>query len=143
VKQDIEDLYEGREAPKFSGAFDLVFCSGLLYHLPNPAKALEWCGQLAPSLFLATHYVEPASPQSYPAMQFWLTSLRHGVKQFQGYAFQEGGRADPGSGMSSSSFWPTEAGLREMLTDAGYRDIAVLGKDLQNGYPHVTILAGK
>jgi hypothetical protein len=49
--------------------------------------------------------------------------------------------ANPVDGMSSSSFCPYEADLIEMLKDAGYSQVSVLGRDLQNHAPHITILA--
>jgi 2-polyprenyl-3-methyl-5-hydroxy-6-metoxy-1,4-benzoquinol methylase len=65
VQQNIEHLYNDREPPRFSGPFDLVFNVGLLYHLPDPARALRWCRSQSSRLFLGTLYVEPAEARRY------------------------------------------------------------------------------
>jgi len=139
VQHNIEDLYNGKEAPKFAPPFDLVFCCGTLYHFPNPAKALEWCHKQAPTLFLGTHYFEPASPETYQNPNFRPATLNHNGKSFQGMALGEDTR-HLGSGLSELSFWPSEGDLVRMISDAGYKNISVLGKDLLNKNPHITIL---
>jgi hypothetical protein len=48
---------------------------------------------------------------------------------------------DPVSGASPFSFWPKEADLISMLHDAGYRRVDVLGRDLLNRMPHITLIA--
>ncbi len=40
------------------GNFDAIFCSGLLYHLPEPWKLIAQLGNIAPRLFIWTHYAE-------------------------------------------------------------------------------------
>jgi hypothetical protein len=142
VLQDIEKLYRREESPLFSPPFDLVFCCGLLYHLPEPAWALQWLRTQAPNLFLATYYVENDELWRYPqpAFQFgrpW-TFAGH---TYTGAWFREGGKNDPPSGMSPVSFWPYEADLIAMVKHAGYSRISVLGKDLLNNAPHITLLA--
>jgi len=94
---------------------------------------------LAPALFLGTHYVEPQSPQSYRG--FPSAKLESEGKLYHGLAFREQGMKDPTSGTSDFSFWATEQDLIRMMADAGYSKISVLGKDLQNNFPHITILA--
>ncbi len=58
LQHDLEQLYSGQETPQFQGSFDLVFCLGVLYHVPDPAKALAWFRSQASALFLGTHYIE-------------------------------------------------------------------------------------
>jgi SAM-dependent methyltransferase len=82
--QDIENLYNGSEAPAYSGTFDLVFCLGLLYHLPEPAKALRWFCSQAPRLFLGTLYVEPAEAQRYLPELFREAESRDGDRVYRG-----------------------------------------------------------
>jgi tetratricopeptide (TPR) repeat protein len=141
-RQSLIALYEGKEEPVFTPGFDLVFCCGILYHVPNPAKALSWCRKQAPALFLATHYYEPASPESYPKDVFrrGVSSLRFEGEEYTGLLIEEE-TADLLSGMSQISVWLGEPDLLRMLGAAGYKNVSVLGKDLQNGRPHITILA--
>ncbi len=141
VAQNIEHLYEGKEPPAYEGPFDLVFCCGLLYHLPEPAKALRWMRTQAPRLFLGTHYVEPAEARRYLAETFTPAKLRDGDHSYLGMNYREGGLADPVSGASPHSFWPHEADLVAMVRAAGYERVDVLGKDLLNRIPHITLIA--
>jgi hypothetical protein len=141
VRQDIEHLYEGTEPPAYEGPFDLVFCCGLLYHLPEPAKALRWMRTQAPRLFLGTHYVEPAEARRYLAENFRPAELRDGPRAYRGMDYREGGLSDPISGASPTSFWPHEGDLVAMVRAAGYERVDVLGKDLLNRMPHITLIA--
>jgi len=141
VCQNIEDLAKG-EQPKFSGPFDLVFCLGLLYHLPDPASVLAWCRQRAPSLFLGTHYFEAAERQRYRPPVFTANAvLEQNGGRFEGMWYQEGGPDDGPSGLSPRSFWPKESALISMLRSVGCTRINVLGRDLQDNLPHVTLIA--
>ncbi len=141
VLQDIEDLYNGKETLAQPGPFDLVFCLGLLYHLPEPARALRWMRQEGQRLFLGTHYVEPAESRRYIPQVFHEAQRREGDKTYRGMEYREGGRSDPISGTSPFSFWPLEADLIAMLRDAGYTRIEILGKDILNRMPHITLMA--
>jgi len=37
------------------GKFDVVFCSGLLYHLPEPWKIVREARTVSPGIFIWTH----------------------------------------------------------------------------------------
>ena len=141
VHQNIEDLYHGRVQPAYSGVFDLVFCLGLLYHLPEPAMALRWTRSQGPRLFLGTHYVEPMEVGRYLKENFHEAESRNGDHLYRGLEYREGGVKDPISGMSPTSFWPYEADLIAMIRDAGYTRVEVLGRDLVNRMPHITLIA--
>lgn len=111
------------------GPFDAVFCSGLLYHLPEPWKLLEQLPRIAPRLFLWTHYAEDVSA----------TEFRNGVR---GRVHLEGGPNEPLSGMSATAFWPTLGALINLLTVSGYETIEILRNDLTHeNSPAVTIAA--
>jgi hypothetical protein len=137
VLQDIEAL-AGGEKPKYSGPFDLVFCLGLLYHVPDPVKVLTWCHSQASSLFLGTHYYEPAERERYESSPFTPGAVFNG---YEGAWYQEGGHEDCPSGLSPRSLWPREEALIAMLRAAGYSHVSVLGRDLQNNMPHITLIA--
>lgn len=141
VLQDIEALVSGSSSPEFSGPFDIVFCCGLLYHLPDPAKALAWFRLQAPVLFLGTHYVEAADIAQYRSPTFEPHRYSSQGRTYNAMLYREGGARDPLSGLSDHSIWVFEADLLQMLRDAGYSKVSVLGKDLQNQTPHISILA--
>src|SRR5262245_4701249 len=87
------------------GPFDLVFCSGVLYHLPKPWELVEQFPAVAPALFLSTHYAEDEEVS---------------VNGLGGRWYEELGRSDPLSGLSPQSFWPTRPALLALLEANGY-----------------------
>ena len=117
---------EERDLSAF-GKFDTIFCSGLIYHLPEPWKLIEKLSAIAPSLFLWTHYAPEAEAEV----------ISNGLR---GKVFVEGGSEDPLSGMSPTSMWLTLGSLITSLTRNGYQSIHVIHNDLthSNG-PAVTI----
>jgi hypothetical protein len=101
------------------GSFDAVFCVGLLYHLPNPWDLVGRMAAVSAGVFLWTHY---AASEALTACGY------------AGVAYREFGLADPLSGLSDASFWPTRDALLAMLRDAGLGDVDVLEDD--PGHPH-------
>jgi len=109
------------------GKFDAVFCSGLLYHLPEPWKLIEQLPAISPALFIWTQYApEEEAIDVAPGLR--------------GKIHGEGGADEPLSGMSPTSIWLTLASLREVLRASGYTKIEIIADDMAhaNG-PAVTI----
>ena len=94
------------------GAFDAVFCCGLLYHLPNPRAFVERLAAVSPHLYLDTQYARPE----------WDLSRREGL---WGWVRRED-PADPQSGVSGTAFWPTLDELQRLLSESGYGHIETL-----------------
>jgi hypothetical protein len=134
VQADLERLYRGEDAPSFSGPFDLVFCLGVLYHLPDPGRGLEWMRSQANTLFLGTHYSEGNPRRGDIAYSY-------AGKSYRGHEVAEGGIVDPISGMSPTSLRLYENDLLRLIHDVGYSRTWVLGKDRQNKSVHITLLA--
>jgi len=109
------------------GKFDAVFCSGLLYHLPEPWKLIEQMPAVAPVLFIWTQY----------AAEEGAVEVGNGLR---GKIHAEGGPDEPLSGMSRTATWLTLSSLRDLLSASGYKTIEVIHDDLAhpNG-PAVTI----
>lgn len=84
---------------------DAVFCAGLLYHLPDPWVLLRRLSAGTPKLFLDTHHAAEADTEA---------------GGYRGKWWQEGGLADPLSGLSPRSFWPTVDELVRMCADCGF-----------------------
>ena len=103
------------------GAFDAVFCAGLLYHLPRPWELLRRLRPACGSLLLATHYA-------------WVTKADAEGGGYRGMMYREFGLAEPLSGLSEQSFWPTREALLAMLRDAGYGRVQVC--DDHTAHPH-------
>lgn len=109
------------------GKFDAIFCSGLLYHLPEPWKLIEQLAVIAPKLFIWTHYAKDSEAKVLP-------------NDMRGKIHFEGGADEPLSGMSSTATWLTLESLVSSLTRSGYKNVIVIHNDLThpNG-PAVTI----
>jgi hypothetical protein len=109
------------------GKFDAVFCSGLIYHLPEPWKLIAQLPAVAPNLFIWTHHAADAEAEV----------VSGGLR---GKIHIEGGAAEPLSGMSPTATWLTLGSLITSLTTSGYESVHVIHHDLThaNG-PAVTI----
>lgn len=113
------------------GRFDAVFCVGLLYHLPAPWTLLREVAPVSDHLFLWTVIADEAQESEVTA-------------GFRGTTYREGGLADPLSGLSQTSFWPTRASLIDMLGQSGFTRVQVIETDVTN--PHglcITIAASR
>lgn len=116
--------------PLAVGHFDAVYCSGLLYHLPEPWKLIERLASAAPKLFLWTMYSDDASADL----------VRHG---FRGREQTEGGTEEPLSGLSAHSFWLTLGSLTEALTRSGYGHIEIIHNDLAHSAGRAVTIGAK
>lgn len=129
------------------GPFDVVLCSGLLYHLDKPAPFLKLItGQAKDALILSTHYSElnDSRYDVHPKINWILRRLykrapflfRRRYFPLSPLALNEGhfGRwlqefkpgTDPAALLASSltnprSFWLTKTTIRHLLTDNGFR----------------------
>ncbi len=111
-----------------NGQFDVVFTSGLLYHLAEPWKLIAQMGEVAPAVFMATHYSDEETVE------------RGG---YTGKLWQEGGYGDPLSGLVPSSFWLSLPSLITAVNRAGFK-VAHLDHTLDfAGHPHVCLYAVK
>lgn len=137
---DVEALADGRLAPPFEGTFDLVFCAGLLYHLREPGRVLEWCRRQSPTLFLQTHYVEEGAAGRYRRREFRDMTYRHGAHEYRAKLFEEEA-GNPRTGLAPTSVWLYERDLLALVERAGFEHVSVLGKDVHASLPHITVLA--
>lgn len=103
--------------PLAFGAFDVVFCSALVSHLPRPWELIARLPALAPKLFLWTVYSDDASADVV-------------IDGFRGRHVAEGGPDEPLSGLSAQSLWLTLGSLLDALTRAGYGRIDIIHNDL-------------
>jgi SAM-dependent methyltransferase len=110
------------------GSFDAIFCSGLLYHLPEPWKLIFEMARVAARVFIWTHYAHESSQD-----------VRENLR---GREYIEGGIDEPLSGMSPKSFWLTLESLKSVLSSAGFDSIRILHDDPGHAHgPAVTLAA--
>ena len=126
VQGDIEKLDFGQ-----FGAFDAVFCSGLLYHLPKPWELIPKLAAISPNIFIWTQISEEAKAKK----------MREG---WRGRFYREGGFFDPLSGLSKKSFWLSLGSLIGLLTVNDYKETKIFEHNLThpNGVA-VTLAATK
>jgi len=103
------------------GRFDAIFCSGVLYHLPEPWRLIEQMSRVSANLFIWTHY----------ALEQEAKKVKGG---YAGKLYREAGLSDPLSGLSQKSFWPTLNSLTAMLGRYGYEQIRILEDNAR--HPH-------
>jgi SAM-dependent methyltransferase len=122
-KTNIQFIQENIETADLTpyGRFDIVFNLGVLYHLPAPWDLLAKLRALTQWMLLWTHVAPSRWRRSrHPR------AVRNG---YDGVLYPEHGAKDPLSGMSPSSFWPTEAELIRMLRDNGFSKVERLGRE--------------
>ena len=95
--------------------FDIVFCCGLLYHLPEPWKLIRQLPQIASRLFLWTVY---ARDEEAPLE----------VEGLRGKEQCEGGPDEARSGLSPKSIWLTLDSIKELLKRSGYQRVEIIEK---------------
>src|SRR5262245_31816402 len=93
------ERFDPSEFPRF----DAVFCSGLLYHLPEPWTLIRKVSGLCRLLYLDTHYAASEEVRVGP---------------YRGRWHPEG--PDPLSGLSARSFWFTFLDLALVLMENGF-----------------------
>jgi 2-polyprenyl-3-methyl-5-hydroxy-6-metoxy-1,4-benzoquinol methylase len=84
------------------GTFDILLCSGILYHLSEPWKLMRQFRTVAPKLLLWTHFT--TNP----------TETREG---YAGAPYSEHGYDDSLSGMQPTSFWLTQNEILHLLEE--------------------------
>lgn len=111
------------------GRFDAIYCSGLLYHLPEPWRLIAHLRSIADGIFIWIHCSTEVAAKCL-------------IDSYRGRRRKEGGSEDVLSGLSYDSFWPTLGSLCNMLTNAGFARIHLLQNNLNhpNG-PAVVIAA--
>jgi hypothetical protein len=116
------------------GHFDVLFHVGVLYHLMDPVEHLFAIRDLAESLVLDTHV-------TLADTTFARDDIHYGGKTYRAHLYREGGWADVFSGVEPASRWLDQGALVEVLHDAGYASVEVVGERLERNGPRVCIVA--
>ena len=121
------------------GAFDVVLCLGILYHLDAPD-----CFEMMERIF------DVCTDLAIVETQVGLSRSRrevYGNREYRGRTYPEN-TAQPGASKDNSqSFWPSRASLLNLLSDVGFTSVSeVLTPvipDLAAFEDHVTLVAWK
>lgn len=112
---------DARELSPTLGRFDLVFHSGVLYHLSNPVEHLRRVVALSDRLLLDTHYASRGESTGRCEV------VSRG-KCYPAAIWGEGGWDDIFSGLEAESRWLERGALLDALADVGYRRVATLSE---------------
>lgn len=107
---------------------DAIFCSGILYHLPEPWTLIQQCARLAPAIFIWTHY----------CLDELATETVNGYRVFR---YDEGDVTSPLSGLQPQSLWLTLGGLVSLLAKSGYDEVRVLKLEQRAAGPAASLVA--
>jgi hypothetical protein len=114
-----------------AGGFDIVFASGVLYHLQDPMAFLRLLPRMAPRALLWTHYFDDAIVQNAPAIAHKFGPVERGtidgftydsVEQSYKEALQWSGFC---GGSAPTSRWLTRRSILDYLRHLGYGRIEV------------------
>lgn len=135
----LEDL-RSVELKKF-GKFDVCLCSGILYHLPNPAEFIAKISEVAPRILINSHYSNSKFP---PTEEVDITT---NGKKYKGKKYDEVDINHINSGLQQYSFWFYKEDFIQVLKDVGYDKVEVLKdwsiEDPELKLPAITIYAEK
>ena len=117
-------LMDARDVDEKFGRFDVLFHSGLLYHLPNPAEHLYKVSRVSDALLLCTQYGNLSG-------FFEPTQVEFGGRSYAGYIYNEGGWSEPLAGVENYGVWLQREALLELVKDVGFSKIEIVS-DEQN-----------
>lgn len=101
------------------GVFDVLFHSGVLYHLMDPIEHLHRVGRLADAMLLETHYCVDGTSLARSDITFEGRSYR-------AHVWPEGGWGEAWSGVEPASRWLHRDALMQVVRDVGFTDVEVL-----------------
>jgi hypothetical protein len=115
-------LMDARDVDEKIGRYDVLFHSGLLYHLPNPAEHLYKVSRVSDALLLCTQYGNLSG-------FFEPTQVEFGGKSYAGYIYNETGWSEPLAGVEDYAVWLEREALFELVKDVGFSKIEVIQDD--------------
>jgi hypothetical protein len=112
-----------------AGGWDMVFASGILYHMKEPAHFLRLLPRMAPRLFLWTHYFDERIVRGTPAIAHKFGPLEKSTIDGFTYEFVEQrykealGWSGFCGGSAETSLWLSRDSIVGFLRHLGYRRI--------------------
>jgi hypothetical protein len=124
-----------------AGGFDMVFASGVLYHLQDPMAFLRLLPRMAPRVLLWTHYFDAGILRNAPAIAHKFGPVERGVIDGFGYEFAEQSYKEAlqwngfCGGSAPTSRWLTRQSIIDYVRHLGYRrsDVAFEAPEHPNG----------
>jgi len=127
-------LLDARNMDSSVGRFDILFHSGLLYHLKNPVEHLFKIHEVSNTLLLHTLYgcERPHLKRS---------SVSYAGRSYDAYHCGELGWNQPMSGADDESFWLTRDSLFGLLDELGFRQQRIISEVDWPGGKRIVLLA--
>lgn len=113
------------------GGFDMVFASGVLYHMQDPLKFLQLLPRMAPRMLLWTHYFDAGVVGKKPALAHKFGPIERGVCDGCAYEFVVQSYKDAlqwsgfCGGSAPTSCWLTRQSICNYLQHLGYGRVEV------------------
>jgi hypothetical protein len=113
------------------GGWDMVFASGILYHMKEPARFLSLLPRMAPRVFLWTHYFDERIIRATPALTHKFGAVEEGTVNGYRYQFVEQSYKEAlgwngfCGGSAETSLWLTRSSILGLLRHLGYKTIDV------------------
>lgn len=144
-------LKDVREIDGSFGKFDIIFHSGVLYHLENPVEHLYQIAPLAQAIVLDTHYC--GQEESFKNELIWddrredVNLIRDDIeyrgKTYKAFRYQEYGWGNSLAGVDTKSKWLHIDSLYQVLSDVGFTQIEVCFDYQVNGSSRILLLGQK
>jgi hypothetical protein len=116
---------------KTNRQFDLIFASGVLYHMMEPTKLISLMCKSAPRLFLWTHYYDEKHCEGYERIDVECDG--EVVPHFQkGYGDRSHGRF--WGGLAESASWLRREDIIRVLKENGHENFKVVEEQVD--HPH-------
>jgi hypothetical protein len=104
------------------GRFDICVCLGVLYHLPNPFRALEAIRSVSDRVYIWTHCASDTYPEG-STVTAELESMCDDTKRvYEGKYYGEVLKK-PQAGLQARSFWFTREALSTAVRDSGFDNL--------------------
>lgn len=114
------------------GKFDIVLCSGILYHLSDPVALLKKLSGISDKIFIWTHIANNYYPVGKDVI----------VNDCIGKYYNEEKSLE--AGLEEKSLWLYESELFKAINDSGFKEIEVLNKGILYGNSeHILLHASK
>lgn len=113
------------------GGWDMVFASGILYHMQDPMHFLALLPKMAPKLLLWTHFYDERIVRGTPALAHKFGPLQRGTRDGHGFEFVEQSYKEAlqwsgfCGGSATTSLWLTRETILGFLRHLGYGRIEV------------------
>jgi len=111
-----------------SDRFDLIFCSGVLYHMEHPLRLIRDIARVADRCFVWTHYYDGAHPKCSHRVRTAATLDEFSVPYFTA-PYRD--RAQPWfwGGNKASSAWMTRSDIIAAFRQFGFGRVEVVGDE--------------